>query len=43
MALIIDVVGLAKQTGIIAKKQLLSENAVNSQEESRRSPNNFTL
>ncbi|MCC5608812.1 chemotaxis protein CheW [Nostoc sp. CHAB 5834] len=34
VALIIDVVGLAKQTGIIAKqKQLLSENAVNSQEE----------
>ncbi len=33
VALIIDVVGLAKQTGIIAKKQLLSENAANSQEQ----------
>ncbi|MEH1940628.1 MAG: chemotaxis protein CheW [Nostoc sp.] len=34
VALIIDVVGLAKQTGIIAKqKQFLSENAVNSQEQ----------
>ena len=34
VALIIDVVGLAKHTGIIAKqKQLLSENAVNSQEQ----------
>lgn len=34
VALIIDVVGLANRTGIIAKqKQLLSENAVNNQEE----------
>ncbi|MEA5623594.1 chemotaxis protein CheW [Nostoc sp. UHCC 0251] len=34
VALIIDVVGLANQTGIIAKqKQLLSENAANSQEQ----------
>ncbi len=34
VALIIDIVGLAKQTGIAAKqKQLLSENAANSQEQ----------
>ncbi|WP_375506005.1 chemotaxis protein CheA [uncultured Nostoc sp.] len=33
VALIIDVVGLANQTGITAKKQLLSENAANSQEQ----------
>ncbi|AUB41568.1 cheA, two-component system, chemotaxis family, sensor kinase CheA [Nostoc flagelliforme CCNUN1] len=33
VALIIDVVGLANRTGITAKKQLLSENAVNNQEE----------
>ncbi|QFS42863.1 chemotaxis protein CheA [Nostoc sphaeroides] len=33
VALIIDVVGLANQTGITAKKQLLSENAANSQKQ----------